>query len=105
METHVLTEEQRHQWGEDGLIVLRGALSPAEVVAFTAAVDAMYATHLQQPEAKPEMDRRARLAEFMKKGLGFAPGELSAAVDPAYDVLAMRVAEPAGEYGKRRSRR
>jgi Arc/MetJ family transcription regulator len=55
--------------------------------------------------ALKEMDRRARLKEFMKTGLGFKPGELAAAVDPAYDVLAMRVAEPAGEYGKRRTRR
>jgi len=52
-----------------------------------------------------EMDRKTRLKAFLKEGLGFKPGELAAAVDPAYDVLAMRVAEPAGEYGKRRPRR
>ena len=52
-----------------------------------------------------EMDRRARLKDFMKNGLGLTKAELAEAVDPAYDLMAMRVAEPAGEYGKRRPRR
>ncbi len=52
-----------------------------------------------------EMDRRARLKEFLKNGLGLTKAELAEAVDPAYDLMALRVAEPAGEYGKRRTRR
>lgn len=54
-----------------------------------------------------EMDRRARLREFRKKGLGFSAEELKAAVDPAYDLMAMRVAEPRNKkgYGKNRSGR
>lgn len=55
--------------------------------------------------ALKEMDRRARLAELMKKGLGFAPGELAASVDPNYDLEALRVAEAPAEYGKRNPRR
>ena len=54
-----------------------------------------------------EMDRRARLREFRKKGLGFSAEELKAAVDPAYDLMAMRVTEPRNKkgYGKNRSGR
>jgi hypothetical protein len=63
METPVLTAEQWHQWREDGFVVLREALSPAEVAALTAVVDAMYTAHLEQPEAKPEMDRRNVMEE------------------------------------------
>ena len=55
--------------------------------------------------ALKEMDRRARLADLMKKGLGFAPGELAASVDPNYDLEALRVAEAPAEYGKRNPRR
>lgn len=51
-----------------------------------------------------EMDRRARLKEFLKNGLGLTKAELAEAVDPAYDLMALRAAEPAGEYGKRRTR-
>lgn len=49
--------------------------------------------------ALKEMDRRARLAEFGRTGLGFTRAELMEAVDPAYDLMALRVAdggEPAG---------
>ena len=61
----------------------------------TAAVD--YALH--------ELDRRARLKEFGEKGLGLSPAELSASVDPAYDLMALRVAEEPEKHGQRRSRR
>lgn len=44
-----------------------------------------------------EMDRRARLKEYGEKGLGFSPVELGDAVDPEYDLMAMRVAEPRGK--------
>jgi Arc/MetJ family transcription regulator len=54
--------------------------------------------------ALKEMDRRARLKEYLKNGLGLTKGELAEAVDPAYDLMGLRVAEPAGEYGKRRTR-
>lgn len=54
-----------------------------------------------------EMDRRARLRDFHKKGLGFSSKELKEAVDPAYDLMAMRVGEPRNKkgYGKNRSGR
>ncbi len=52
-----------------------------------------------------EMDRRARLKEFGRKGLGLTPEELKNSVEPGYDVLAMRAAEKPAKYGKRRSRR
>ena len=51
-----------------------------------------------------EMDRKTRLKEFFKKGLGIAPEALRAGVDPDYDLMALRAAEPAAKYGKRRSR-
>ena len=40
-----------------------------------------------------EMDRRSRLREFAERGLGFSAEELRAAVDPDYDLEALRVAE------------
>ena len=52
-----------------------------------------------------ELDRKARLKAFAKDGLGLKPEELSAGVDPDYDVLALRVAETPPPYGKRRPRR
>ncbi len=42
-----------------------------------------------------EMDRRERLAEYGRKGLGLTPEELMSAVDPSYDLLPLRVAEDA----------
>lgn len=39
------------------------------------------------------MDRKARLAEFGRKGLGLSRAELTRAVDPAYNLVALRVAE------------
>jgi Arc/MetJ family transcription regulator len=43
--------------------------------------------------ALKEMDRKARLAEFGRKGLGLTRAELIGAVDPGYDLMALRVAE------------
>lgn len=51
-----------------------------------------------------EMDRRARMREFAKKGLGLTPEELRNSIEPGYDVLALRAAEKPAKYGKRRSR-
>jgi len=51
-----------------------------------------------------EMDRKTRLKEFFKKGLGIEPAALRAGVDPDYDIMALRAAEPSSKYGKRRSR-
>lgn len=48
-----------------------------------------------------ELDRRARLRALLKKGLGASPDELKSAVDPAYDVHALRVAEEGEPYGRR----
>lgn len=52
-----------------------------------------------------EMDRRKRLMEFGKTGLGLTPAELRNAVDPGYDVMSFRVAETPPARGKRRPRR
>lgn len=51
-----------------------------------------------------EMDRKARLREFFKKGLGLSPAELKASVDPDYDLMAFRAAKTPKSHGKRRSR-
>jgi Arc/MetJ family transcription regulator len=49
-----------------------------------------------------EMDRRVRLKEYRKKGLGFSAEELADSVDPDYDLSALRVAEAPRKrgYGK-----
>lgn len=45
-----------------------------------------------------EMDRKARFREFAKAGLGLSAEELKGAVDPDYEVAAMRVAERSAVY-------
>lgn len=52
-----------------------------------------------------EMDRKARFRDMVKNGLGFTPAELRNAVDPDYDILSLRVAEPAPAYGSKKTRR
>ncbi len=52
-----------------------------------------------------ELDRKAKLKVFAREGLGFTPEELRNAVDPDYDVLALRAAEEPVKHGKRRPRR
>jgi len=42
-----------------------------------------------------EMDRRERLAEYGRNGLGLTREELIGAVDPSYELLPLRVAEDA----------
>lgn len=51
-----------------------------------------------------EMDRKSRLKEYLKNGLGWTKEELKNAVDPNYDVMAFRTAETPAKYGKRRAR-
>jgi len=51
-----------------------------------------------------EMDRKDRLKEYFKNGLGLTPEELGNAFDPDYDVMALRVADMPKKYGKRRTR-
>ena len=46
--------------------------------------------------ALKEMDRKARLAEIGKTGLGLSRAELMEAVDPSYDLMALRLAETPG---------
>lgn len=50
--------------------------------------------------ALTEMDRRARLRKYLDEGLGLSREEWADALDPDYDLMAMRVAEGAGKYGK-----
>jgi Arc/MetJ family transcription regulator len=47
-----------------------------------------------------EIERRARFKEVAAAGLGATPEEMKAAVEPGYDVLALRAAEGATPYGK-----
>jgi Arc/MetJ family transcription regulator len=55
--------------------------------------------------ALKEMDRKARFKEMVKTGLGFTPDELRNAVDPDYDVPAMRAAEDPVVYKVKKTRR
>jgi hypothetical protein len=64
------------------VIQLTGAASKTEAVSI----------------ALKEMDRRTRLAEFGRKGLGLTKAEMINAVDPSYDPIAMRVAEAGSNY-------
>ena len=54
--------------------------------------------------ALKEMDRKDRLKEYFKNGLGWTKEELKNAVDPNYDLMALRAAEIPSKYAKRRSR-
>jgi hypothetical protein len=53
--------------------------------------------------ALKEMDRKARFRDLVKSGLGFSPEELKNAVNPDYDIPAMRVAEPLPAYGSKKA--
>lgn len=48
-----------------------------------------------------EMDRRVRFRELGMRGLEMTPEEIGDAVDPNYDLNAMRVAETPSKYGKK----
>jgi len=48
-----------------------------------------------------ELDRKAKLKVFARDGLGLTADELRNAVDPDYDVAALRAAEAPLKYGKR----
>ena len=61
----------------------------ARVIKWTGAASKTEAVSM----ALHEMDRKARLAEFGRNGLGLSRAELTQAVDPAYDFVALRVAE------------
>jgi len=60
-----------------------------------------YASKTEAVEmALRELDRRTRFREFGRTGLGLTPEELADAVDPNYDLMAMRIAEIPPKYGK-----
>ena len=48
-----------------------------------------------------EVDRRATLTRLASEGLGLAPMELKDAVDPDYDLEAMRKRETPAHYGRK----
>jgi Arc/MetJ family transcription regulator len=53
-----------------------------------------------------ELDRKAKLARLATEGLGLTPDELKDAVDPSYNLEAMRRKETPAFYGRKpRSRR
>lgn len=62
------------------------------VMKWTGAMSKTEAVDL----ALKEMDRKARLAEFGKTGLGLSRAELLEAVDPSYDLMTLRLAETPG---------
>ncbi|MDD5261716.1 MAG: type II toxin-antitoxin system VapB family antitoxin [Methylacidiphilales bacterium] len=55
--------------------------------------------------ALKEFDRKARLKDFSRKGMGFTTAELKAAVDPSYDLMALRLAESPTTYKVRRKKK
>ena len=60
-----------------------------------------YASKTEAVEmALRELDRRARFRELGMRGMEMTPEELGDAVDPNYDLNAMRVAETPPNYGK-----
>ncbi|HEY5915435.1 MAG TPA: type II toxin-antitoxin system VapB family antitoxin [Verrucomicrobiae bacterium] len=48
-----------------------------------------------------EMDRKAELVRLSAAGLGMGPEELKEAIDPAYDLAALRRAETPVTYGRK----
>lgn len=48
-----------------------------------------------------EMDRKAKLVKLATAGLGLSPDELRDAVDPAYNLEAMRSEETPVKYGRK----
>jgi Arc/MetJ family transcription regulator len=48
-----------------------------------------------------EMDRKAKLVKLATAGLGLSPDELRDAVDPAYNLEAMRNQETPVNYGRK----
>jgi Arc/MetJ family transcription regulator len=48
-----------------------------------------------------EMDRKAKLVKLATAGLGLSPDELRDAVDPAYNLEAMRREETPVKYGRK----
>ena len=69
----------------------------ARVMAATGAASKTKAIDL----ALREVDRRAKLVSLATEGLGLEPDELKDAVDPAYDLAAMRRREPPATYGRK----
>lgn len=60
-----------------------------------------YASKTEAVEmALRELDRKERLREFGRNGLGLTPDELADGVDPNYDLMALRVADLPKNYGK-----
>lgn len=60
-----------------------------------------YASKTEAVEmALRELDRRARYRELGMAGMGMTPEELGDAVDPAYDLKTLRVAETPTRHGK-----
>jgi len=68
----------------------------SSVVRFTGAASKTEAVHL----SLREMERRGRLAEFGRTGLGLTPAELLDSVTPGYDILAARDAEAMAGRGQ-----
>ena len=70
----------------------------ARVMEATGATSKTHAVDL----ALREMDRKAKLMKLSAAGLGMAPDELKDAVNPAYNLEAMRRLETPVHYGRKR---
>lgn len=66
----------------------------ARVMEFTGAKTKTEAI----ANALREMDRRAKLSELLKDDFGMTADDCRNAIDPAYDLEAMRVAETPANY-------
>lgn len=60
--------------------LLKNVMEAYEIATKTEAVEM----------ALKEMDRRTKLKHYAKHGLGLTPEQLRDAVDPNYDIIAMR---------------
>jgi hypothetical protein len=63
------------------------------VIRLTGASSKTEAVHM----ALREMDRKARLAAYGRSGIGLTSAELMDAIEPGYDVLSARIAEPGAD--------
>ena len=72
-------------------VVLSKVMAAHDCASKTEAVDM----------ALREMARKADFRAMIASGSPFTAAELKAAVDPSYDIAALRAAEPAGRYKAR----
>ena len=100
----ILLREIRLTYGIDAILCLVMKMTLhiddellARVMAATGAASKTKAIDL----ALREVDRKAKLVKLASQGLGLTPDALKDAVDPAYDLDAMRRRETPLRYGRK----